>query len=113
MPKTEERGNREEAVEFLKTFYSQEGQRLLFEEGGVPVARLDAWPDDLNEAQQIQQSLIQAGNEADSTYPFFPTALLPNTNEAFLSGVQELFTGGDPASILETVEQARQEDLNN
>jgi ABC-type glycerol-3-phosphate transport system substrate-binding protein len=110
-PKTESRGNRDAAVGFLKEFYSKESQQLLMQEGGVPVARLDAWPSDLTTPQQIQQKLLTQGNEADATYPFFPTALLPKTKDAFLSGVQSLFTGKDPQKILQNVENARQEDL--
>ncbi|WP_049903322.1 ABC transporter substrate-binding protein [Halococcus agarilyticus] len=106
----EERGNMDESIAFLKHFFNQNNQHAFFSEGGVPVARVDAWSD-LNEEQKVQQTVIDQLNEASTTYPIASGAFLPRSWEAFVAGVGDLFSGTDPQKIMDTVESARQDDL--
>jgi ABC-type glycerol-3-phosphate transport system substrate-binding protein len=111
-----ERGdeNLENAQEFASFFGSYEAQKRFFEVTGSPVTRTDVYEEmDLDATQQTLTNTVDQLQEADAVGMVFDVAFLPETTEALLSAGQELFTGGDPASLLEDVQATNEDALSN
>lgn len=100
--------------EFASFFGSFEAQKRFFEITGSPVTRTDVYEEiDMDATQETLTATVDQMQAADAAGMVFDVAFLPETTEALLSAGQELFTGGDPASLLEDIQATNEDALEN
>ncbi|WP_160166821.1 ABC transporter substrate-binding protein [Halogeometricum pallidum] len=100
--------------DFASFFGSFDAQKRFFEISGSPVTRTDVYEEiDMNATQQTLTNTVDQLQSSDAVGMVFDVAFLPETTEALLSAGQELFTGGDPESLLQDVQKTNQDALSN